>query len=102
MFDWHPEMSNLAAAPKDARAVTPPLPSASLVVTFAQALTASTRAISNENLPQPIICGENVSIKITQCIYERGMDVCKSNFWGRLVLNKGDKPYVTKEIESKL
>jgi len=102
MLDWQAELSPPAAIPKVARAVTPPLPSASPVVTFAQALTASTRAASNENLPHPTIHAETLSIKITQGTYERGMDVCKSNLRGHLVLNKGDKPYATKEIESKL
>ena len=28
--------------------------------------------------------------------------MCKRNLYGRLVLNKGDKPYTSKEIEVKL
>jgi len=35
-------------------------------------------------------------------MYEQGIDVCKRNLRGRMVLNKGDKPYTTKEIEAKL
>jgi len=66
MFDWQAEMTTLAAATKVAKAVTSPLPSASPVVTFAQALTTSTRAASNENLFQPTISGETIGIKITQ------------------------------------
>lgn len=57
---------------------------------------------SNDNFPQPLIRGEIVSIKITQDIYEKGMAVCKRNLRGRLVLNKGDKPYATKDIQMKL
>jgi len=68
------------------------------VISFAQALTGTTKAASNDNLPQSLIRGETVSIKITQDIYEKGMAVCKTNLRGRLVLNKGDKPYATKEI----
>jgi len=30
------------------------------------------------------------------------MNFCKTNLRGSLVLDKGDKPYSTKEIESKL
>lgn len=118
-FDWQAKLSSTMvpaaaarvrpppptmppAAISFARVVTPPLPTASPVVNFAQALTASTRAASNEILPQPTIRGETVGIKITQGIYERGMDVCKSNLRGRLVLNKGDKPYATKEIAEDL
>lgn len=71
------------------------------VVSFAQELTASTKVSSNDNLPQSSIRGETVSIKITD-IYEKGMEICKRNLWGRLVLNKDDKPYSTKDIQLKL
>jgi len=102
MFGWQAEMSVPAAPLKVARVATLPPPVASPVISFAQALTASTKAASNDNLPQPLIRGERVSMKITQDIYEKGMTVCKTNLRGRLLLNKGDKPYATKEIQSKL
>jgi len=102
MFDWKAEMSSLAITPKVARVVTPPAPSAMPVVSFAQALTASTKTTSNANLPKPTIRGETLSIKITQDLYDCGMNFCKTNLRGSLVLDKGDKPYSTKEIESKL
>ena len=102
MFDWQGEMATLTTAPKVARAATPRPPSTQQVVSFAQALTGSTRAASNDNLPQPKIRGETLSVKITQEIYDRGTDFCKSNLRGRLVLNKGDKPFSTREIESRL
>ena len=53
-------------------------------------------------MPVPYIRGETLGIKITQDFYERGRNFCKTNFRGRLVLKKGDKPYTTKDIESKL
>jgi len=84
------------------RVEPPPLPIASQAVTFAQALTASTKVFSNDNLPQPSIRGETLSTKITQNIYEKGMAVCKTALRGRIVLHKGDKPYATKEIQMKL
>ena len=102
MFDWKAEMFVPAAPPKAAKVVTPSPPVASLVFLFAQALTASTKAASNDNLPQPLIRGEKVSIKITEDIYEKGTNFCKTNLRGRLVLNKGNKPYATKEIKCKL
>jgi len=102
LFDWQAEMSVPATPPKAVRVVTPPPPVASLVISFARALTTSTKDASNDNLPQPLIRGERVSIKITQNIYEKGMAFCKTNLRGRLVMNKGDKPYATKEIQSKL
>ena len=100
MFDWQAEMATLTTAPIVARAATPP--STQQVVSFAQALTGSTRAASNDKLPQPKIRGETLSVKITQEIYDRGTDFCKANLRGRLVLNKGDKPSSTREIESRL
>jgi len=100
MFDWQAEMATLTTAPKVARAATPPPPLQ--VVSFAQALTGPTRATSNDNLPQPKIRGETLGVKITQEIYDRGTDFCKSNLRGRLVLNKGDKIFSTREIESRL
>jgi len=102
MFDWQAKMATLAAAPKVARVATPPPLPTLQVVSFAQALTGSSRVASNDNLPQPIIRGETLSVKITQEIYDRGTDFCKTNLRGRLVLNKGDKPYATKKIESRL
>jgi len=102
MFDWQAEMSSLAIAPKVARVILPPAPSVLPVVSFAQALTTSTKTAPNANLSKPTILGETLSIKITQDLYERGMNFCKTNLRGRLVLNKGEKSYSTKEIESKL
>lgn len=69
---------------------------------FAQALVASHSHSTNENLPQPAIYGETLSNRISQLMYEKGVDVCQRNLRGRLVLNKGDKLYTSKEIEVKL
>jgi len=71
-------------------------------VSFAQALTGYTKTASNDNLPPPLIRGEQVSIKITQEVYEKGTAVCKHNLRGRLILNKGDKPYTKQDIQMKL
>jgi len=73
-----------------------------IMISFAQALTTSSIVSSNDNLSQPLIRGESVSIKISQDMYEKGMAVCKRNLRGRLVLNKGDKRYTTKDIHLKL
>ena len=101
MFDWQAEMSAISIAPKVATALSPPAPSVSPKVSFAQALTASHQTVPNVR-PTPTLMGETLSIKITQAIYERGMNFCKTNLQGRLVLSKGEKAYSTKEIESKL
>lgn len=102
MFDWQAEMSSLAIAPKVARVIPPPDQTVLPSVSFAQALTTSTKMAPNANLPKPKILGETLSKKIIQDIYERGMNFGKTNLRGRLVSNKGEKPYSTKEIESKL
>jgi len=83
-------------------AILPP-PKTVQKVSFAQALFApSTNSDNNDNLPQPLIRGDKVSIHISQSVYEKGMDFYKRNLRARLVLNKGDKPYTTKEVYSKL
>nr|ABD33230.2 hypothetical protein MtrDRAFT_AC158464g33v2 [Medicago truncatula] len=102
MFEWQAEMSVPAALPKTGRVVTPLPPVASPVISFAQTLTASIKVVSNDNLPQPLIRGEQVSIKITQNLCEKGTEVYKQNHWGRLILNKGDKPYSKYDIQTKL
>jgi len=35
-------------------------------------------------------------------MYKKGLAVCKRNLRGRLVLNKSDKPYTTRDIQLKL
>jgi hypothetical protein len=71
-------------------------------ISFSQALAASPQLSSHDNLHQPSIRGEAVSIKISSETYEKGIEVCKRNLRGRFVLNKGDKPYTTKDIQLKL
>jgi hypothetical protein len=71
-------------------------------ITFAQALTASYNASTNDNLLQLSNRGEAVNIQISQAPYEKGVEVCKRNLRGRLVLSKGDKPYTAKDIQLKL
>jgi hypothetical protein len=100
-FDWQAEL----AAPRGlSSAATGPSPPPKLVnmISFAQVLTALHTVSSNDSLSLPSITGESVSIKISQALYEKGMAVCKRNLCGRLVLNKGDKPYATKDIHLKL
>jgi hypothetical protein len=69
---------------------------------LAQALPASHNASTNDNLQQPSIQGEAVSIRISQAPYEKGVEVCRRNLRGRIVLSKGDKPYTAKDIQLKL
>jgi hypothetical protein len=97
-FDWQAEFPPLATpAAAMVRASSPPV-----AASFAQILSASTPTSSNDDLPQPSIRGETLNIKISQGMYEKGMAFCKRNLRGRLVLNKGDKPYAKRDIELKL
>lgn len=101
-FDWQAELSAPPASPIASASVVSPPPQTVHRVSFAQALLATSKVSSTENMPTPIIRGESVSITISQQIYENGLEVCKHNLQGRLVLNKGDKPYTTKDIHLKL
>jgi len=65
MFDWQAEISAPVAAPKVVTVEPPPLTIATPTVTFAHALTTTTKVSSNDSLLQPLIRGETVSIKIT-------------------------------------
>jgi len=100
-FDWQAELAspgNLSTLP----VMTPPPPKPVSKLSFVQAVSASNSISTNDDLPEPLIRGETVSIQISQHVYEKGMEVCKRNLRGRLVLNKGDKPYTKKDIHSKL
>jgi hypothetical protein len=99
-FDWQAELSNTVAPAPSARVLPPPMTPAA--ATFAQVLKAPQTDSSNENFHTPVIRGDTVSIAITQEIYEKGTDFCKRHLRGRLVLNKGDKPYLTRDLQLKL
>ena len=101
-FDWQAELSTPSTSPISAAMVVAPPPKIVQCISFAQALATTPKTSSNDNMPKPLIRGESVSITITQQIYEKGLEICKHNLRGRLVLNKGDKPYTTKDIHLKL
>jgi len=101
-FDWQAELSSPSTPPISAAMVVAPPDTNLQRISFAQALAATPKTSSNENMPKPLIRGESVSITIMQQIYEKGLEICKHNLRGRLILNKGDKPYTTKVIHLKL
>jgi len=90
------------AAPASHVQPTPVVAVVPKAISFAQALKSSHTVSTNDDLSQLSICGETVSICISQSMYEKGIDFYKRNLRGRLVLNKGDKMYTSKEIEAKL
>jgi len=120
MFDWQAELQSLAtpavittSGHHPAVAVVPAMTQPTLSAphstpaqaalpkpSFAQALRGT--QVPSEPLPVPAIHGETLSIRISNTTYSRGLDFCKINLRGRLVLNKGDKLYATKDITAKL
>lgn len=64
-------------------------------------LTTAASKLSDP-LPVPSIRGDILSVKITDDVYSCGLDFCKTNLRGRLVLNKGDKPFSSKDLATKL
>jgi hypothetical protein len=117
MFDWQVELAPPAFKPGITESQqlsivfvpTPVMPSAATTIqmteaapkpSFAQALRGNT--VVSDPLPVPSIRGDILSIKITDTVYCRGLDACKTNLRGRLVLNKGDKPYSSKDLAAKL
>lgn len=69
-------------------------------LSFAQIL--SPVKTPSEPLPLPTVRGDNLSIKITEALYSKGLERCRHRIHGRLFLNKGDKPYTAKEVTAKL
>jgi hypothetical protein len=117
MFDWQAELAPITSAaittachlsvaaidsatPHASATFSPPMQAAIPKPTFAQALRSP--QVQSEPLPVPSIRGETLPIKITNVAYYRGLEACKINLRGRLVLNKGDKPYATTDIYAKL
>ncbi|MCH80796.1 DUF4283 domain protein, partial [Trifolium medium] len=55
--------------------------------------------IQISQLPLPAIKGDALCIKIAKEEYKKGLEDCKRNLHGRLILNKGDKSITTKGCE---
>jgi hypothetical protein len=54
---------------------------------FAQVLSPASYAITVP-LPQPVLKGDSLSLKITEEVYVKGIEACKNNLHGRIVPNK--------------
>ena len=100
-FDWQTELASTVKALIPSTVVAPSN-NYSPPKSFAQALVAATVTDSLLPLPTPVISDETLYIQISIAIYAQGVDVCKRNLGGRLILNKGDKPYGWREILTKL
>lgn len=101
-FDWQAQLSATVVPATPARVWSPPSSTPKAAASFAQVLSAALPVSSNDNLPHPYIRGETLGIKMSQKINEKVKAFCKHHLRGRLVLNKGDKPYMTRDIELKL
>lgn len=57
-----------------------------------------------EESPYPVSCikGDALSIRIDQDEYSKGLAKCQYALSGQLTLNKGNKPYTTRDLASKL
>lgn len=107
MFDWQAE---LAPSPIKLGISKTPVPPPMMLTTTptAQMITAASKpsfvqalrgkSALSDPLPVPSIRGDMLSVKITDDVYARGLDFCKTNLRGRLVLNKGDKPFSSKDL----
>jgi len=68
---------------------------------FAQVVSRACDIQVNQ-LPPRVIKGDTISVKISQLEYEAGLEDCKHNLHGRLMLRKGDSPVTTKILKEKL
>jgi len=113
MFDWQAELATNVPAPVTLTTARSPSLTLTTVTqhnstpatipkpSFAQALRGPTLTYTDP-LPAPTIRGEMLSIQITKDAYLRGLEACRTNLQGRLMLNKGDKPYSSKDLFIKL
>lgn len=69
--------------------------------TFAQALNNSCD-ISTSQLPKPCLKGDAIAIKIPEEEYKAGLERCKNNLRGRLILSNDDSPVKFIDLKSKL
>jgi hypothetical protein len=68
---------------------------------FAQALNNACH-VPIQNFPKPCLKGDRLSIKIPEESYQAGLERCKNNLHGRLIMAKGDKPLRLNELREKL
>jgi len=116
MFDWQAELAPLDLIPlvhsrspstqNVLFALAVPMPSHNVVPppkSFAAVLGGAMSAPSEE-APYPVPClkGDALSIKIGQDEYSKGLVECLYALRGRLTLNKGDKPYMARDLATKL
>ena len=70
-------------------------------LSFTQAVTNNTN-FTITDLPQPCMKGDSISIKISENEYTKGVEECKSILYGRLILKKGEKAPISKQLHETL
>lgn len=91
-----PPSSALSPLQNPSSSSPPPQPTK----TFAQALNACDIPLSQ--LPVPCIKGNAVAVKIPEEEYKVGLEGCKNNLQGRLLLAKRDAPIRVNDLRVKL
>jgi len=76
-------------------------PPVNLEKSFAQAVTAPCDS-PMRCLPPKVRIGDKVHIKISQKVYEAEVEDCKNHLHGRVMLQKGDPPLISKILKQKL
>lgn len=101
-FDWQAKLATTGNISSPSIVHVPAIDSAPPKKSFVQALAAATVPEPSSTLPCPVVQGEALCIPISDDTYVKGIEVCKRNLRGRLILNKGDKPYGSREVQTKL
>lgn len=92
-----PTSSLSSTQKKEAASSSSSLPSK----TFVQALNDACD-IPLSQLPIPCKKGDSIAVKIPQDEYRAGVESCKNNLHGRLLLSKGDSLYKLDDLRAKL
>lgn len=77
------------------------IPRAVSTHSFVQALVDKV-GVDESHLPKPCLKGNSLSIKISEYIYQSGLDNCNKYIHRKLVLSRGDKPLSSKDLRDKL
>jgi len=101
-FDWKSKLASMLKPPSPSTVVALSNNSNPPKKSFSQALVAATVTVTSTSLPTPVIRGETICIPISDETYPQGIKACKQNLRDRPILNKGDKPYGSGEVQTKL
>ena len=78
----------------------PPPPLVPKVRTFASVLSNSIESFVFNQLPEPIVRGDKIYVKINEALYQDQLKSFNTNLIGRLLLRKGSKPLKTDALKN--